>query len=487
MSINLLNIPGTEEKTFGAINSIVAENLTSDDNTVEPSGNITFTAGQGITLKPNFHAISGGEFLAEIKPLSNGGNGNTEDMYLTEHHIFGSSRLGMEQKNLEITEETTTLDNTVFENKVGDKRYELSNHLGNVLSVITDRKLGSAGDYSPDVVAFNDYYPFGMLLPGRKGSTSDYRYGFQGQELDNEIKGEGNSLNYKYRMHDSRVGRFFAVDPLFRQYPHYTPYSFSGNKVISHRELEGLEEAITTFGFETDGKSKVKYVSADLIVDETKARKEIIRIDLNNIVYEANSYQTLLGRDDRNNEVGDFSNIRNLSDKDLSGFIGYARFVFGVVHSKKTIEEAVLMESNAGPLKTPSNLLDFKNSAYDILGIKRDELIGIDGVVYNANEAGNYIWGLVLEDAGIIISADKIAEAGTRGRKDEPHEQKAIKNGIQKSKYLYENGKLDSDEMMRTFDRYTEQYLYFLEEGGDPEKFVPENGIFKEETQDEED
>jgi len=31
-----------------------------------------------------------------------------------------------------------------------------------------------------------------MLLPNRHANTSDYRYGFQGQELDNEIKGEGN-------------------------------------------------------------------------------------------------------------------------------------------------------------------------------------------------------------------------------------------------------------------------------------------------------
>ncbi len=81
-----------------------------------------------------------------------------------------------------------------------------------------------------------------MLLPNRHGNSGEYRYGFQGQEKDNEIKGEGNSLNYKYRMHDPRVGRFFAVDPLEMEYPHYTPYQFSGNKVIHAVELEGLEE-----------------------------------------------------------------------------------------------------------------------------------------------------------------------------------------------------------------------------------------------------
>ena len=68
-----------------------------------------------------------------------------------------------------------------------------------------------------------------------------YIYGFQGQEADDEIKGEGNSYNYTYRMHDPRIGRFFAIDPLAPEYPYYTPYSFSGNEVIHTFELEGLE------------------------------------------------------------------------------------------------------------------------------------------------------------------------------------------------------------------------------------------------------
>ncbi|MEP4578221.1 MAG: hypothetical protein ABJZ80_08585, partial [Gilvibacter sp.] len=62
-----------------------------------------------------------------------------------------------------------------------------------------------------------------------------------GQEMDNEIKGEGNSLNYTFRMHDPRVGRFFATDPLERTYPFYSPYQFSGNRLIDMVELEGLE------------------------------------------------------------------------------------------------------------------------------------------------------------------------------------------------------------------------------------------------------
>lgn len=61
--------------------------------------------------------------------------------------------------------------------------------------------------------------------------------------MDNEVKGEGISLNYKYRMHDPRVGRFFATDPLEKEYVHNSPYAFSENRVIDGSELEGLEWA----------------------------------------------------------------------------------------------------------------------------------------------------------------------------------------------------------------------------------------------------
>ncbi len=100
----------------------------------------------------------------------------------------------------------------------------------------------SEDDYfSPSILSFSDTYPFGMNL--RSFNPNEARYGFQGQEGDSEIKGQGNSWNYKFRMQDSRIGRFFTVDPLESKYPHYSPYQFSGNKVIQFVELEGLEEA----------------------------------------------------------------------------------------------------------------------------------------------------------------------------------------------------------------------------------------------------
>lgn len=87
---------------------------------------------------------------------------------------------------------------------------------------------------------------FSSYLTSEKSVLSSYRgyiYGFQNQEVDPEIKGSGNSVNYKYRMHDPRLGRFFAVDPLTDEYPWNSPYAFSENNVIHMIELEGLEKA----------------------------------------------------------------------------------------------------------------------------------------------------------------------------------------------------------------------------------------------------
>jgi RHS repeat-associated protein len=88
----------------------------------------------------------------------------------------------------------------------------------------------------------SDYSPFGVLLKERTFEEAFFRTGFQGQEHDDEVKGEGNSVNFKYRMHDPRMGRFFAVDPLAYSYPWNSPYAFSENVVIDHIELEGLEK-----------------------------------------------------------------------------------------------------------------------------------------------------------------------------------------------------------------------------------------------------
>jgi RHS repeat-associated protein len=143
---------------------------------------------------------------------------------------------------------------------------ELTNHLNNVLSVISDKVIphpsgASVAYYKADILQSQDFSGFGVKLKNRvfnkTGNTELYRSGFQGQEEDDELKGDGNSVNYEYRMHDPRLGRFFAIDPLIKEYPHYSPYSFSGNEVIEKIELEGMEPADYLLNAKYRGKSFV--------------------------------------------------------------------------------------------------------------------------------------------------------------------------------------------------------------------------------------
>ncbi len=170
---------------------------------------------------------------------------NGDAVKLTEQPIYGSERVGQRRETIEVDQ--LPFVSEVFTRKLDNKEYELKDHLNNVRAVVSDRKLSvldgmdNPGEYTVSLQSYNNYYPFGMLQPGRNFSSSGYRYGFQGQEMDNELKGTGNSINYKYRMHDPRIGRFFAVDPLAGKYPHNSSYAFSENRVIDGVELEGLE------------------------------------------------------------------------------------------------------------------------------------------------------------------------------------------------------------------------------------------------------
>jgi RHS repeat-associated protein len=136
---------------------------------------------------------------------------------------------------------------------VGNKSYELDNHLGNMMVTITDARIpvrkGSGPSakldhYLPTITSAQDYYAFGMLQPGRQytlSGDSTYRYGFNGKENDNEVKGLGNEQDYGNRIYYPRVGRFLSTDPIFRQYPELSSYQFASNRPIDGLDLDGLE------------------------------------------------------------------------------------------------------------------------------------------------------------------------------------------------------------------------------------------------------
>nr|WP_262901665.1 RHS repeat-associated core domain-containing protein [Edaphocola aurantiacus] len=85
-----------------------------------------------------------------------------------------------------------------------------------------------------------------------------YKFGFNGQEKDNELKGKGNSYDFKFRMYDSRLGRFLSQDPLMKVYPWNSVYAFAENTPIQSLDLEGAEKYHYTLGFNKSGQSHIK-------------------------------------------------------------------------------------------------------------------------------------------------------------------------------------------------------------------------------------
>lgn len=90
-----------------------------------------------------------------------------------------------------------------------------------------------------------------MQMPGRDTTfKSQYRYGFNGKEMDNETYGgQGNEYDYGFRIYNPRVGRFLSVDPLYKEYPWNSTYAFAENDVIRSVDLDGLEKVIYTFAY----------------------------------------------------------------------------------------------------------------------------------------------------------------------------------------------------------------------------------------------
>ena len=171
--------------------------------------------------------------------LATYGNTNGDNAtYWKEQYLYGSSRLGMWQPDMLVAGGSVGNASSIW-GQGNRKRYELSNHLGNVLATIGDEK---SGDYA---TVFNqtDYTPFGAQMDGAVWNLgAGYRYGFNGKENDNEVKGDGNQQDYGMRVYDPRIAKFLSVDPLTQDYPFYTPYQFAGNNPIKYIDLDGGEQ-----------------------------------------------------------------------------------------------------------------------------------------------------------------------------------------------------------------------------------------------------
>src|SRR5690606_30033954 len=178
--------------------------------------------------------IADGDTKVYVRDASGNVMGVYKNNALAEQAIYGSSRLGL-----------MTASSKTGYRTLGGKKYELSNHLGNVLAVVTDNIHLDQDSTWASVANVTDYYPFGLAMEGRTVQDSSYRYGFNGKEEDSNGEWGGqNHYDYGFRIYNPSIAKFLSVDPLSPGYPWYTPYQFAGNTPIAAIDLDGLEEHI---------------------------------------------------------------------------------------------------------------------------------------------------------------------------------------------------------------------------------------------------
>ena len=72
-----------------------------------------------------------------------------------------------------------------------------------------------------------------------------YQFSFNGQEKDNEVKGDGNSIEYDARIYDPRLGRWLSRDPNEKKYPGFSSYMFCNDNSVFFKDNDGKDGIAT--------------------------------------------------------------------------------------------------------------------------------------------------------------------------------------------------------------------------------------------------
>jgi len=173
-------------------------------------------------------------------------NTTSQLMYVAqEHSIYGSSRVGVDNRKDTLymgAAYTPTWGGVGTSRRaLGLKSFELANHLGNVLVTVSDKPINKVSSttifFQPEITSSSDYYPFGAPIQGRSFSSTEYRFGLQNQEKDDEISGPGNHNTAIFWEYDGRLGRRWNTDPVVK--PWESLYACLSNNPILLNDPDG--------------------------------------------------------------------------------------------------------------------------------------------------------------------------------------------------------------------------------------------------------
>jgi RHS repeat-associated protein len=327
-----------------------------------------------------------------------------------------------------------------------------------------------------------NYQSFGMPMPGadRAYQSQKYRYGFNGQEKDDEVKGNGSSYDFGNRIYDPRLGRWYSIDRVVK--PELSPYLFGSANPIIYVDSGGDDEFYFNIPYLQakrrtllDGKNAYSIPEYNRRVTkpvmneyyfktgETKQLNEaepyswdsekqapIENYTTKPTYIKINSPMTIKGGDASNN------GFSNLTTADFTLARSLVESFAKTVKPSASISDPVKLLAIIGA-SGYNGLLDFKVK----MGLDDNTLYQMNGIYYNKNEAGNYFYGYALAMMKFSeADVEFIAHQGTimlsKGKRtfDEPWELDAIKDGF--NAFFTENRACGDDQCeSENIDMYT--------------------------------
>ncbi|OFX60746.1 MAG: hypothetical protein A2046_07870 [Bacteroidetes bacterium GWA2_30_7] len=137
----------------------------------------------------------------------------------------------------------------IFTRKIGQKKYEIKDHLQSSIITVSDVKkpIDADNDLSfesaeAQIISYQEFYPGGMIMPSRKYNATEYRFGYGGHEKIDEVTGvTGAHVDMGDRWLDTRIGRTSKLDSKASKYPSLSPYSYVANNPIKFLDPDGKE------------------------------------------------------------------------------------------------------------------------------------------------------------------------------------------------------------------------------------------------------
>jgi RHS repeat-associated protein len=250
-----------------------------------------------------------------------------------------------------------------------------------------------------NVNQISEYYAFGLKQLSNSSENSGIKnmYLYNGKELQDELN--LGWLDFGWRNYDPALGRFNVIDNLADNYFELTPYQYGSNNPIKYVDVNGdslmLFKNGSYVGIHDDGKEEITGYNQESTTDEC-------------------GNETFTGE-----QCFSFNDINLDKDKLKKGkmklhFVSQ-KDVKSIIASSGVANQNVFSRWTYAATQSNSND-DDGGDKMDFLGydkqISYSDLNIINGVGYNMNDAGNYLWGYAMGTMGFSsIGARGIAQA----------------------------------------------------------------------------